>query len=783
MVLNTGPTDPAEGGSSANGDKPVTPTVEEEENLEEKDNSRDDGNGRKDGDESSDDEESSGSDNDSQSGRRKKKQPLHPPEIDLTGQETEDGLTPEDRERLAREEQERLDAEDQDRRDEEEQRRLAAEEDARVAAEIEKNNTPPVLGAAAGNRTSTGTKPKPPLKRKKGSKTNKSPPAKQKDRSVAKPGTVYRISSENGDPAFTRPTHTIYLGYKDPNGHIYRIKVSRIGSDQKSIKAYLLYDNNRYLFHSQDLRADPGVDVLTPEEADQQEREERRRHDKEARRRQRDEAEEADAVRAEADRVASENQAWVTHNFPRKSNRHYDRSRTDSSTTRRERGSPATPSHLKSRSDRPPRLSPSPPTKKSRRTSLPSTRRSRSAGSPLTSDDESPTTSTKLRLARVEARNAQLELQLTRTANNQTSDLHGEAIRHLLQSSNTLTEDQEDRKNNKPIIINKYKTTIPAMDDDNHHKLTNGRFLPIPSDFPYGQTKVPKSFEPIRSNYPFDSFGLHITKMAGVHKCHSRQNTELQLKSYTDANLRKVDTPKSWIPTKSSEIIQRPLDKDIQSVQEATLALFNFFTINHLICPFNSETLQLFSAVFRSQISGYPGINAADVAELFTQWLLKRNACIDSEEVIPYQWYEDKITQITHRRRTNLAEADLDHRDAAVRIAKYGGTPSTPRNTSRRNNNSSRTPNRNKPVSKPSTKAKTPARTYPQATAQNPSISKGQFIPCRDFNREIGCSRPVTPGNGYQTCAHKDMVYVHRCSHRGPGGRYCLENHMIKDHK
>ena len=686
---------------------------------------------------------------------------------------------------------------------------LDAEAHARAQQEDEANKSTPLANTSTSDteKTDNNTTPpgdlssnipgnKPSKRKKSGGSKSGSPPAKRKEKPTATPGVPVSIGTENGDPNYTKPRPDTYLGFQDQrDGNIYRIKVSRIGRD-KSVKAYLLHDGHRYLFHPNDLRHDPRVDVLTAEEAERREQERQTREAARARRKEaakEKEAAESAAARAEAQRVADENQEWIdafSFASPPQHNRHYNRGGTSAhhTATRRERVNQTTP-NTHARSERPDPKTPSPTARRERtnQNTTPPRKRSRknhtgnntgqSDASP-SDDDNSPTTSDKLRLARAEARKTELELQLATHQN--TTAVQNKAILHLLENSNNLTEDQEDRKKDKPIVIASHKTTIPAMEDDNHHKLTDGRFLPIPTDFPYAQAKVPKTFEPVRTNYPFESFGMNITKLSGVHKCHNRQHIDLQLKTYTDSNLKKVDTPRAWNSTRSGEFVQKPFEKDIRDVQDATLALFNFFTINHLICPFNSESLQLFSAVYRSQISGYPGINAADVAELFTQWLLLRNANLASGTVIPYTWYEEKINQITQKRKINLADADLDYRNAAARIAKYSNESDNNRRTGRRNNNNTtRTPNRNRATNKPATKPKPPTRSGPPATPQNPSTARGQHIPCRDYNREGGCPRNVTAG----TCASKDMVLVHRCNHRMPNGKFCLEAHTSKEHK
>ena len=106
MVLHTEPAEPTAGGSGVPGNNPVTPTVEEEENLEQKEDSRDGKTGCKDDDETSDNNQGSGSDTDldSEAEREKNKQQLIPPENALSEHSSDESLTPAERERLAREE-------------------------------------------------------------------------------------------------------------------------------------------------------------------------------------------------------------------------------------------------------------------------------------------------------------------------------------------------------------------------------------------------------------------------------------------------------------------------------------------------------------------------------------------------------------------------------------------------------------------------------------------------------------------------------------------------------
>ena len=641
----------------------------------------------------------------------------------------------------------------------------------------------------------TADRPSPPGKKAKSDRTKQ----------VACRGYPIPLSGNDDDPEYVKPNEKTYLGYKSRSGRVYRMEVSRIGP-KHCVRGILLKDHQLYLFHRTDICDDPGPPRVA--NTGKKTQETARRHET-TRRDDHDGQREAAKAQARARAVATEN-ADLIQSFKKtladKHGRHYSRADKTRHTrqtlvpdpgnsdplqlqglTNATTGRPAART-TRQATAREPVTTPTRPVPSPDIIDIGSDTENQSHSSVEYDDypdDHIPSSSDRARLTEAKTRQIEAKIRLVEERN-RTDQLTAQnhVIMSLIKStSNNLTEDQEDRKNNKQINMQYIDTEIEADNDDAYHNLTPARYLPASTDLHYAQVQVPDEFAPVRSNYALEEFGMTITKLAGIHKCHSRTDTTLQLKTFTDSNLRKVDTDKAWNrPDRSGNILTKPLEDKLKNVQDATLALLNFDNISTRICPNNFETRQLFNAVYRTQVAGYPVLNAHDIADLFTQWLLKRNGNISSGETIPYTWYEEKITSIVNKRNANLTEANVASRDAAARIAKYSDEPDTRRRNIRfdtprggnRNRNSNNKPNSRQPRRPTSTASPRTSRAAPTG----PSTAGGQEIPCRDYNRDSGCSR-----SSGATCTKGNMMYVHRCNHKVAGGKYCLENHVYSEHK
>ena len=376
----------------------------------------------------------------------------------------------------------------------------------------------------------------------------------------------------------------------------------------------------------------------------------------------------------------------------------------------------------------------------------------------------------KLKLARQREKTT---LRLLAQNNDQTK-----LFLESLNKKETLTDEQEDKKLDSPNVKPMTKTVIEAMTDDGNKSLTKARFLQASSDYNHSQSMVPKEFTP-RTNYSLEAFGIQVTRFAAINRAHSRDYTSLQLKSYKQQNMKKVEGSTDWKVT-SKAITSAPKEEGLRSKDDACLALLNYMIITIRICPANQEAVQLYSAVRRAQVTGHPDFNAADLAELFIAWQIKRAESLTCDEVVTYHWCEEQLINIVKRREAALTDSNKKLDSALAEVAHFkgcnvaqlkktifrtnspvGGRRQVSNNTGGRGGQRGGR-NNGGPIRGPKPK---PART------------DGKVRACRDYNSAAGCDREVTN----KTCRIGKLILHHVCN-QVTDGQACLGSHPAKDH-
>ena len=389
-----------------------------------------------------------------------------------------------------------------------------------------------------------------------------------------------------------------------------------------------------------------------------------------------------------------------------------------------------------------------------------------------------------------ETRNLEVKLSLAREQTmahffqNQT-DQNAAMMEVLKANSANLTEEQEEKQLNKPQNVVSFDNIIQEMTDDSNKNLTAARYLPAPVSLQYSQTLVPSDIKPIRTNYEFEQFGLDITRMAAVNKCHDRNETHAQLKSFADSNLKKVDTATQWKITVNKNIRTEQAESDLHSLDDTLLALWNYVVVNYRICPANAEVMQLYSACLRAKVYRYPPIIPKDICELFSCWLLQRHSNIATNGYTSFTWIEEKLRTIVNKRQALHGESLKRLAAAQDDVNNYSD------HTTR--------PNRGKRIQKPINRGRSSGLrgragqggrggrggrggSGYQSTS-NRATARGQPIPCRDYNKAEGCSREVSADG---TCTYQGklgpMILTHGCNFRD-NGKYCMGPHPIQQHK
>ena len=146
-------------------------------------------------------------------------------------------------------------------------------------------------------------------------------------------------------------------------------------------------------------------------------------------------------------------------------------------------------------------------------------------------------------------------------------------------SKDNKTEESEDKADQKPRTVITHQTEIEEMTDDMQNNLCLARYLPTGTDLEFYQSKVPEKTFPVRSNYSLEEYGLPTNQVKAVHIAHSKAAPNTQLKTFSRANLAKVETSYNFSVVKAGKFTSQTDEESISNCGDALQALFNYLVL------------------------------------------------------------------------------------------------------------------------------------------------------------------------------------------------------------
>ena len=168
-----------------------------------------------------------------------------------------------------------------------------------------------------------------------------------------------------------------------------------------------------------------------------------------------------------------------------------------------------------------------------------------------------------------------------------------------------------------------HETEIDDTTDDMHQNLTDGRWLPLGTDLPFYQTRVPKVSLPLRTNYALEEIGITPSRYRGIHMAHERASPNLLLKMYRPENLTRTEDVKTWAVS-GGKFKQTAEEAEITDAYGALRALMNYFLIRKRICPGDFEVDTMIAAVFNLYFDNVLKPSGKDIAAFFVRWQGRR---------------------------------------------------------------------------------------------------------------------------------------------------------------
>ena len=144
---------------------------------------------------------------------------------------------------------------------------------------------------------------------------------------------------------------------------------------------------------------------------------------------------------------------------------------------------------------------------------------------------------------------------------------------------------------------------FPAKKDNRLNILHPARFRPGVFRWQQAVKESPVAQKPLCGNLPLRHIGLDCLNLNTNKVCHDRSTTLLQLKMFTNDNLRMTREDPHFVPTRTG-FKQARETKEIKDVGEAVLALNNLCDIWRFFHPYDPSMQAIFRVVLEHYVAG-----------------------------------------------------------------------------------------------------------------------------------------------------------------------------------
>lgn len=276
---------------------------------------------------------------------------------------------------------------------------------------------------------------------------------------------------------------------------------------------------------------------------------------------------------------------------------------------------------------------------------------------------------------------------------------------------------------------NVLRTTIKIVEDDNVGQLTEGRWLPFPSDIPLLCKKIPKKIQPLNLGIDLTVVNLPLASKKPLELLYNRLDNSMPLKMFARDRLlsheklkrRKLDFVSS---TSDSSVVWDDCIEDLKSNFEALQSVINYVTLTSFVDVCDKSPLCLLHVAL--EMFSVKSLTPSTAEKLFAVFLtLKTSAAAQGK---PFPSVHDIKNAVAHL---------------------------------------------NVPANPPSKASTTSTAKSKSSTTKKQKSGGGQRF-CHDYNNS-GCSR----SQGV-SCKLGGLTYLHGCNKK-QNGVYCGLSHPRND--
>ena len=186
------------------------------------------------------------------------------------------------------------------------------------------------------------------------------------------------------------------------------------------------------------------------------------------------------------------------------------------------------------------------------------------------------------------------------------------------------------------------KREVKKVIDDASLNLCEARFFSMPLNKKVLAQNMPVTQTPVNTVIDLSDRGVNVTHPELLRKLHSRAQTSIRLRDFSDTNIKSVySSGDELVP------IQAKLDKNqlqlgrphnrIESVQEAVKAVHNYCILARNFHPMDTSQQSLFRVVLEMYLNGRPTVQ--NIIQLFEKFV-HENAVRAHKREVPFSYKE-----------------------------------------------------------------------------------------------------------------------------------------------
>ena len=207
-------------------------------------------------------------------------------------------------------------------------------------------------------------------------------------------------------------------------------------------------------------------------------------------------------------------------------------------------------------------------------------------------------------------------------------DIHTRSVHGAVVSDNDGRVDEREysrpSKENRELQAALATRKVVKILDDANLNLCEARFFAFPINLKVLGQNMPVTATPVNTIVDLSHLGVDVTNAELLRKVHSRGDTSVKLKHFSNTNIRSSQSSSDELVAIQAKLDKNQLKlgrhlKEIATAQEALIAIFNYVVLCRNFHPLDTSQMALLRVALEKFFSGPP--SAASYSRFFEKFV------------------------------------------------------------------------------------------------------------------------------------------------------------------